>query len=132
MAQKPNAKPALSEAEWAVMKIIWENRSLALGDIYERLGRDSRWSYSTVKTLVRRMVAKGWLTYQRVGNSFLYSAAVGRQGAVRRAVREFSERVLDGLLTPFVAYYAEETELSDEDLRQLEELVKHHRRKERA
>ncbi len=128
MAREPDNTPTLSDAEWEVMKVVWEHRSVALGDINERLGNERDWAYSTVKTLVRRMVAKGWLNYRRVGNSFLYSAAVKRQGAVRQAVREFSRRVLDGALTPFVAYYAEEALLNPEDIAQLEELVKRHRR----
>ena len=56
-------------------------------------------------------------------------AAVPREKAVRRAVREFSRRVLDGVLSPFVAYYAEEGELSEEDLTRLEAIVQRHRSK---
>ena len=121
--------PELSNAEWAVMKIVWDGGPMALGEIYERFSGEKRRAYSTVKTLVRRMVNKGWLTYRRVGNSFLYNATVQRQNAVQHAMREFLSRVLDGALIPFVAHYVEENELSEEDLAQLEELVNRHRKK---
>ncbi len=121
-----DARPALSDAEWVVMKALWSDGDMALGDVYERL-EGSGWAYSTVKTLVRRLVEKGWIAYREVGNSFLYRAAVPRERAVRRAVREFSRRVLDGVLSPFVAYYAEEGELSEEDLARLEDLVRRQR-----
>ena len=49
--------------------------------------------------------------------------------AVFAAVRDFSNRVLDGVLAPFVAYYAEEKDLSAEDLAKLEKIIKRHRKK---
>jgi len=110
------------------MKVVWEGAPMAARDIYAQVAQQRDWAYSTVKTLLRRMVAKGWLDYRRVGNSFLYRAAVPRTRAVRRAVRDFSSSVLDGLLAPFVAYYAEEKGLSPDDLAQLEEIIRQHRK----
>ena len=126
---KSRQRRELSESEWAVMKVVWDEGPMAMGDVYDRLAGPHDWAYSTVKTLVRRMVAKGWLDAKRVGNSFLYRAAVPKGKAVRSAVEEFSDRVLDGLLSPFVAYYAEQKELSPEDLDQLDEILKRHRKK---
>ena len=129
MARKPKRPTSLSDSEWEVMKVIWDGGSMATRDIYAQLAGNRNWAYSTVKTLVRRMVAKGWLDYQRVGNSFLYRAAVPRTKAVRSAVREFSSRVLDGVLSPFVAYYAEQKDLNPEDVAQLQEIIRRHRKK---
>ena len=111
------------------MKVMWEHGPMAIGEVHEKIAAEKAWAYSTVKTLVRRMVAKGWLEYQEVGNSFLYRVAVPRKKALRSAIKDFSARVLDGLLSPFVAYYAEEKDLSDEDIKQLEEILKRHRKK---
>ncbi len=130
MAKSTKQLQELSPSEWEVMKVIWDGGPMAGGEIYSRLATEQDWAYPTVKTLVRRMVGKGWLAYKPVGNSFLYRAAVPRRKAVRSAVREFSGRVLDGLLSPFVAYYAEEKDLSPEDLAQIEEILKRHRKKE--
>ena len=129
MARRTIEQRDLSTSEWAVMKVIWDCGPMAAGEIYDRLSGEQDWAYPTVKTLIRRMVAKGWLTYKRVGNSFLYRAAVPRGKAVRSAVREFSDRVLDGLLSPFVAYYAEGKDLTPEDVAKLEKIIRRHRRK---
>ena len=129
MARKPKEPVALSDAEWEVMKVMWQAGPMALGEVYRLVSRERKWAYGTVKTLLRRMVDKGWLEYRPVGASFLYRAAVPRQKADRRAVREFSSRVLDGLLSPFVAYYAEEKDLTPEDLARLEELVERLRKR---
>ena len=128
MPRKSKRPAELSPAEWEVMKVIWEHGPMATGEIYEKLA-EKDWAYSTVKTLMRRMVSKGWLQYRKVGNSFLYQAAMPRGRAIRSAVKEFSTRVLDGLLSPFVAYYAEQENLDEEDLKQLEEIIRKHRKK---
>ena len=128
MARDSKRPTRLSRSEWEVMKVIWDGGPMAAGDIYARLSQGKSWAYSTVKTLVRRMVKKGWLDYDRVGNSFLYRAAVTQKKALRSAVKEFSNRVLDGLLSPFVAYYAQEKELSAEDIALLEDILKEHRK----
>jgi BlaI family penicillinase repressor len=127
MGQGDTERPALSDAEWEVMKALWQDGAMAMGDIHSRVIRERDWAYSTVKTIVRRLVEKGWVDYRQMGNSFLYRPAVPRQRAVRRAVREFSRRVLDGVLSPFVAYFAEEEEITEADLRQLEDLIRRHR-----
>ena len=101
---------------------------MAARDVYGRLSDEQRWAQATVKTLLRRMVEKEWLTYTRIGNSFLYRPAVSRSKGLRSAIRQFSERVLNGALSPFVAYYAEEKSLSPEDVATLEKFLKRHQK----
>jgi len=129
VGKRQKGLPSLSRAEWEIMKVIWEDGPMAARDVYERLSEERKWASSTVKTLLGRMVKKGWLDYQQIGNSYLYRAVVAQKKAVWQAICEFSNRVLDGALTPFVAYYAEQKNLTPEDLAQLEKILKRHRRK---
>ena len=117
----------LSDPEWEIMKILWEHGPQAARDIFAHLKGSTDWSYSTMKTYVHRMVGKGWLKYEQIGNSYLYRPAVGKNRAVRKAIEDFSGRVLDGVLTPFVAYFAEKGSLTSEDIEQLENIVKRHK-----
>ena len=119
----------LSESEWVIMKVFWDKGSMALGDVVKELKGDYSWAYTTVKTLLRRMAEKGWLNTRMVGGSFLYSPAVDRSKAVRQALKEFSGRVLDGMLSPVVTYFAEEENLSDEDLKELKLLLEQYQNK---
>ena len=130
MAKKPKDLPDLSAAEWEVMKVIWEHGPMAARDVYSHLQNDQDWTYVTVKTFLRRVVKKGWLDYDQIGNSYLYRAAVPRDKAVFAAIGGFSNRVLGGVLAPFVAYFAKQNDLTPEDLDQLEQILKHHRRRE--
>lgn len=129
MSRKDVPPPrSLSDSEWEVMKVLWEHGPLAARNVYAHLAGAQPWAHGTVKTLLRRMVQKRWLSYTRVGNSFLYRSAVPRRKGLRAAVRQFSERVLGGALSPFVAYYAEEKRLTPEDVAELEKLLKRHQK----
>ena len=129
MTKRAKDLPDLSPAEWEVMKVIWEHGPLAARDVYSHLSGDQTWSYATVKTMLRRVVKKGWVEYDQIGNSYRYRAAAARDKAVFAAVRDFSNRVFDGVLAPFVAYFARQNSLSPEDLDQLEEIIERHRKR---
>ena len=71
-------RPALSPAEWEVMKTLWEQGPLDARSVFKALADEREWAYQTVKTLLSRLVAKGAVEYDQVGNSYLYRPAVPR------------------------------------------------------
>jgi len=99
--------PRLSELEWEILKPLWDNGPMAARDIYERVSEDHDWAYKTVKTMLARLVKKGALNYDQIGNSYLYRPAFGREELTGVATRSFIRRVFDGALNPFVAHFAE-------------------------
>src|SRR6185436_13865043 len=119
MSQKENSTPQLSAAEWEIMKILWETGPLAARDVFARLPNKRGWAYKTVKTLLSRLVAKGALAYEQIGNSYLYRAAVGREQATRQEVRSVFDRLTSEAFSPVLAQFIDEAELSDEEIRQL-------------
>lgn len=121
----------LSASEWEIMKVLWRDGDMALGSICEHLPHTQEWAYSTVRTFVQRLTQKGWLNAMRVGNSYLYSPAVSRKTAQRSAVRDFAQRVMDGVLSPFLSYYADDKGLTDEDIEEMERLIREHKKKRR-
>lgn len=129
MAKKEKNLPDLSQAEWEIMKVIWKDGPMAARDVYSQLSKSQKWTNATIRTFLRRMVQKGWLNYQQVGNSYLYRSAVSQDKAVGVAIKDFSQRVLDGVLSPFVAYFVEQENLSAEDIGRLEQILENHRRK---
>ncbi len=99
--------PRLSEAEWEVIKPLWTHGPMAARDIYAALPEDCGWAYKTVKTMLSRLVKKGALTFDQVGNSYLYRAAYSRAELTQAATGSFIERVFDGALRPLVAHFVE-------------------------
>jgi len=71
----------LTEAEWVIIQVVWEHEPCAAPTVQEELVDRTQWTYSTVKTLMDRMVRKGLLKPQRVPNLILYRCAVSRADA---------------------------------------------------
>ena len=99
----PKSKAELTEAEWAIIKAVWEHEPCAAPAIQEALHKSREWTYSTVRTLMDRMVAKRLLTAEKIRNLTLYRSAVTRAEAQKgdSALRaEFGDRLpvvlLDG------------------------------------
>lgn len=106
--------PRLSDAEWEVLKPLWEEGPLAARDVYGRIPEERGWAYKTVKTMLARLVKKGALTYDQIGNSYLYRPAFTREQMTRDATHSFIQRVFDGALSPFLAHFVEQ--VSDSEL----------------
>ncbi len=115
--------PSISNAEWLVMKTLWKGDALAARDVYARLPEGHGWAYKTVKTLLSRLVAKGAIGYEQVGNSYLYRATHSREQVTRHEVRDFVDRVLDGSALPVLAHFIEQGNLSDEEIAGLREML---------
>jgi len=113
----------LSAAEWKVMKIVWELKTGAARDIYERAGEEYGWAASTVKTLLRRLVEKGFLTYSQVGNSYLYRPARPALKSLLAAADTLLANALEGTVGPILAYMVKRSKLSKEELEQLRDLL---------
>lgn len=124
--------PKLAESEWEVMKPLWDHGPMAARDIYAAIPESQGWAYKTVKTLLARLVQKGALDFDQVGNSYLYKPVYTREEITRAAADSFVQRVFDGAMNPFMAYFAESA--SPEELkamrRELERLEREKRQED--
>lgn len=116
--------PSISAAEMEVIKTLWDNGPLAARDVFLALPEDHGWAYKTVKTLLARLVAKGAVTYEQIGNSYLYEAACSREQVTLSEVAGFVDRVLDGSVMPILHFIDNARDLSEEELDRLENLLK--------
>jgi predicted transcriptional regulator len=110
------------------MKILWDAGPLAARDVFARLPQRRGWAYKTVKTLLSRLVAKEALTYDQIGNSYLYRPAIAREQATRQEVRSVFQRLISEACSPVIAQFIEEAELSDAEIRQLKRQLDEKRR----
>jgi BlaI family transcriptional regulator, penicillinase repressor len=120
----PKARTELTEAEWAIMKAVWENEPCTAPDIREKLRRQTRWTYSTVRTLMDRMVGKGLLTAGKAQHPTIYRSAVTREQAQRGEVFYALKHAFNGALTPMVQCLLDTGDLSPDELSELESLIK--------
>ena len=73
----------LTEAEWAIIKAVWEREPCTAPAVQEAVFAETRWTYSTARTLMDRMVGKGLLKAEKQGKMTSYRSAVTREQAQR-------------------------------------------------
>jgi predicted transcriptional regulator len=118
----PNVE--LTEAEWSVIKAVWENEPCTAPAIQEKLFKPTGWHYSTVRTLMDRMVAKGALRAKKEGKLTIYTSAVTRTEAQRGELFYALKHAFNGALTPMVQCLLESNKLDDAELAKIEALIK--------
>lgn len=114
----------ISDAEHAVMEVLWDEAPLAAADVADRIDPARGWSVRTVKTMLSRLLAKGALAHEEDGRRYLYRPAVARDDFVARESRRLLDRMFGGKVTPLVAHLAERDDLSDDDIAEIEALLK--------
>lgn len=115
--------PELTEAEWAIIKAVWQQQPCAAPAVQESLAPIQGWAYSTVRTLMDRMVAKGLLKAVKVRNLTLYEAVITRQQAQLSELRYALKHAFDGALKPMVETLLSSEKLSAAELDELETLI---------
>jgi len=114
----------ISDAEHAVMEVLWERAPLTATDVSEALEQERDWSLQTVKTLLSRLVAKSVVAHEADGRRYLYRPLVEREAYVAHESRRLVDRLFGGKVTPLVAHLAETQQLSDKDIAEIEALLK--------
>tara|TARA_R110002124_G_scaffold77901_2_gene208277 strand:+ start:1987 stop:2355 length:369 start_codon:yes stop_codon:yes gene_type:complete len=114
----------ISDAEHAVMEVLWKRAPLTATEVADQVVQEKDWSLQTVKTLLSRLAAKAVVGTERDGRRFLYSPLVERDAYLTGVSRNFVDRLFGGKVMPLVAHLAEADELSAEDIREIEELLR--------
>lgn len=115
--------PQISEAELEVMKIVWKHAPISTNEITERLTQTSAWSPKTIHTLIKRLVTKGALTYQKQSRVFVYTPLVKENEYIGQESHSFLKRFYNGNLTDMVSAFIEEDRLSETELDTLRSLL---------
>jgi BlaI family penicillinase repressor len=114
----------LTAGEWAIIQAVWDNEPCAAPTIQEELEKKTGWSYSTVKTMMDRMVTKGLLRTQRIRNLILYSSVITKKEAQRGEIMRAVKRAFGGAMTPMMQFLLDSKSLTEEELNQLEAMIK--------
>jgi BlaI family penicillinase repressor len=121
--------PRISDAEWEVMKVIWQKPPCSAATVISALVPLKHWSVGTIKTLLNRLHSKGALRFDKVGKSYLYYPAVAEDRIRAAETDSFIDRVFDGALSPMIAHFVHSGKLSDKDLDELEKILREGRRR---
>jgi BlaI family penicillinase repressor len=114
----------ISAAEWKIMRVLWDKHPLPAYDIIEALEGTEKWHPNTIKTLLTRLVKKKILAVERYKNLFLYSPTVNEADCVRAESQSFLERFFGGDVRPLLIHFAENKQLTAEDLKELQKILR--------
>jgi Predicted transcriptional regulator len=115
--------PQISEAEFEVMKIVWKSAPISTNEITDRLVKCTAWSPKTIQTLIKRLVTKGALTYEKQGRVFVYTPLVGEDEYIGQESHSFLKRFYNGNLSAMLSSYLEHDRLSKTEIDALRSLL---------
>ncbi|MCC6611865.1 MAG: BlaI/MecI/CopY family transcriptional regulator [Anaerolineae bacterium] len=115
----------LGELQLAVMEIVWKRQPVSVGDVLTELNQQKRdLAYTTVMTIMSRLVEKGWLISEKHGRAYVYRAVHSREQAEAEAVGEVVRALLEDFGQIAVAQFVKELDgIDPEQLARLQELT---------
>lgn len=119
----PSKPPRISESEWIVANIVWDQPHIASSEVLERLPRGNRWKQKTVNTFLTRLAAKGVLGIERAGKANSYFPKLDRGACVKAVSAPFFERIFGGSVAPVLAHFCETTPLSTAEIEHLQAIL---------
>ena len=119
-----NPKADISNAEFEVLDVLWDDYPATSSDIVERLNQKKPWHDKTVKTLLSRLVKKGVVDFDKAQRQYLYRPLIAREDYTKKEATSFVSRLFKGKVAPLVAGFANQNSLSQQDVDELKALIK--------
>ncbi len=112
----------VSESEYKVMEVLWQESPLSSGEVVARL-QQYDWTEKTVKSFLNRLVKKQVVSFAQDGRRYLYSPVVERNEVLSEESSGFLERVFKGDIKQLLATFVQNKQLSQEELDYLKRLL---------
>jgi len=113
----------ITDAEWPIMRHLWDHPSSTLGEILDGTSSDRNWRRTTVQTLLKRLVDKGFVAVDDAAASFRYTAAMAEADCVRTETRSFLQKIYDGSAGMLVAGFLHDNDLSEAEIAELQRIL---------
>lgn len=115
--------PQISEAEFEVMKVIWKYAPISTNEVTEKLAQTTDWSPKTIQTMLKRLVNKKALTYEKQSRVFVYTPLIQQDEYIRQKSNSFLDRFYDGNIVSMLSSYLKDEKLSDSEIDSLRGLL---------
>jgi len=113
----------LTKAEWQIMNALWEQHPATARQVMEQLPAGVQWAYTTIKTMLSRLVDKEAVSESKQGNTSVYDPLVSQRKARLSAFRSLVDQAFDGAMGPLVHFLAEEEQLTPKQKKELAALL---------
>ena len=119
----PAPKPGVSDAELAVLKVLWKHGPQTVRQVESHLGRRKKWAYTTILTLLTRLRSKGYVTHDRGNVAHVFRPAVSRQTLLGQGLAELADRMCDGTASPLVHALVQSQRLTPKEIADLRRML---------
>ena len=113
----------LSDSEFEIMKVVWKHAPISTNEITEILIKTTTWSPKTIQTLIKRLVTKGVLSYEKQSRVFVYTSLVQQKEYIGQESNSFLNRYYNGDITAMLSAYIENDRLSETEINTLRSLL---------
>ena len=120
---KPAALPSITDAEWTVMRVLWERGAATTNEVVQTLAGVTDWKPKTIHTLLRRLADKGALGHEKNGREFVFRPLVAERDCQLAQSRSFLDRVFGGEVAPMVAAFVEQESLTPDEIAELKRIL---------
>jgi BlaI family penicillinase repressor len=113
----------LTQAEWQIMNALWEKHPATARDIMSRLPKDVKWAYTTLKTMLSRLVEKEAVSEEKNANTSIYEPLISQRKARLSAFRQLLDQSFDGAMGPLMHFMLQEQKLNAKQKKELIEIL---------
>ena len=117
----------ISEAEWQVMKVLWQSPGLCASQVTAEVSKENKWSDGTTRTYLRRLIDKGALKFEQDKSDsrmYYYFPIIDEKVALETESKSFLKRIVKGRAGVVIASLIEKTELTDKEIAELQNILK--------
>jgi BlaI family penicillinase repressor len=115
--------PKVSNAEWKIMKIIWNNSEITSAKIIQTLKNKSNWKPATVKSLINRLLNKKVLGFNKYGSEYFYYPLISEDECIKLESASFINRVFNGSINSMLLTFIESKQISESDIEELKNIL---------
>ncbi|WP_315115010.1 BlaI/MecI/CopY family transcriptional regulator [uncultured Clostridium sp.] len=115
--------PKISDAEWEVMKLLWDKGNITSKEIVETLKSTTNWSSTTIYTLINRLVKKNAVGIKEGTSPYICYPLVSQEELRTEESKSFLKKVFDGSLNLMLVNFVKNEKLSNEEIEELKDIL---------
>lgn len=115
--------PKISDAEWQVMKVLWNKSPLTSSEIVEILKPATKWSSTTIYTLISRLVNKKAIEIEEGSSPYICRPIISKEECTKKECKSFLKKIYDGSLNLILSSIVDEQKLSDDEIEELKQIL---------
>ena len=117
-----NNNQSISQSEAKILYILWDDSPLDGKQIAEKL-KTTSWSFVTVKTLINRLLNKGYLSFEKQGRRYLYQTTISKTDYLKSENKQFLDRIYGGSLSGLFASFSDQENISKDELDEIKQII---------